>query len=258
MLKQLVIIFLSVFLFFNQANAQTYQRISREQAIENHKKMKKNNKEISTNRFYLGLDYNKHSTKLNKFKYCANLYGVCDNSDTAYDTFLNENIIKKVKDSNYSFVVGYKFHPYFSLELFYQTSINGKYRETLNRTEFSSHIFEETINYKSYGADLIGYLPILKKLDLLYSLGLGYYNFDFDYKGNFNASIEFPNWSWSSSESVDYKKSENSLGLRAGLGVGFNITDDLSLRLMARYIKMQKADIMDNILEYSLGFRYMF
>ena len=249
MLKQLVVIFLSVFLFFNQANAQTYQRISREQAIENHKKMKKNNKEISTNRFYLGLDYNKHSTKLDKFKYCIALYGDCREEKDYF-----ENIIKKVKDSNYSFVVGYKFHPYFSLELFYQTSINGKYRKTLNPTEFSSHIFEETINYKSYGADLIGYLPILKKLDLLYSLGLGYY--DFDYKVNFNTSLELPSWSWS--ESVDYKKSENSLGLRAGLGVGFNVTDDLSLRLMARYIKMQKADIMDKILEYSLGFRYMF
>ena len=34
---------------------------------------------------------------LNKFKYCANLYGVCDNSATAYDTSLNENIIKKDK-----------------------------------------------------------------------------------------------------------------------------------------------------------------
>lgn len=252
MLKQFVSVFLLVILFFHQANAQSYQRVSREQAIENHKKMKKNNKEISTNRFYLGLDYNKHSTKLNKFKYCANLYGVCDNSATAYDTFLNENIIKKVKDSNYSFVVGYKFHPNYSLELFYQTSVNDKYRETLNQTEFLSHIFEETINYKSYGADLIGYWPILKKLDLLYSLGLGYYDFDV----NINNSLELPSWSWS--ESVDYKKSENSLGLRAGLGVGFNITDDLSLRLMAKFIKMQKDDVLDRIIEYSLGFRYMF
>ena len=54
------------------------------------------------------------------------------------------------------------------------------------------------------------------------------------------------------------KDSQNTTGIRIGLGAQYNVTDNVALRAMARYVKLSDDDVIKNMVEMSLGLRYMF
>ena len=120
MLKQFVSVFLLVILFFHQANAQSYQRISREQA--NNYLLKNNNysiqnfsydeiKKINPS-FYIGFDYSN-----NKLEYGGD--GVArsclPNSGCAVNLYTDEF---KDKSNSYAFILGSKLNNYLATEIF--------------------------------------------------------------------------------------------------------------------------------------------
>lgn len=136
-----------------------------------------------------------------------------------------------------SLVVGAKFNRHVGVEAFIQQSSE----EDKNYGEGKT-----TNQYNAIGVDLIGYMPVSHELELLASLGMAQYNF--------NVKDEY--------EDADYeyweKDSLNTLGIRLGIGAQFYMTDNVALRGMARYVQFSDDDIIKNMVEFSLGLRYMF
>nr|DAI59735.1 MAG TPA: outer membrane protein [Caudoviricetes sp.] len=131
---------------------------------------------------------------------------------------------------------GAKLHKNFGVEAFYQQSEEGEKKFSNCKT---------TNEYKAYGVDLIGYLPVGsdEKLELLGSVGAGYY--DADVKVNvYNPPVQV---------SAD----DQGLGLRFGIGAQYNFTQNWGARVMARYVDTD-IDGMDNMVDLTAGIRYTF
>lgn len=138
-----------------------------------------------------------------------------------------------------SLVVGAKFNKNFGVEAFIQQSSEEEKKDSYWGDS-------EKTSYSALGLDFIGYMPVNQELELLASLGLAQYNF--------NETYEYDDGLYSEWE----KSSLNTVGIRLGVGAQYNITDHVSLRAMARYVKMNDDDIIKNMTEFSLGLRYMF
>ena len=138
-----------------------------------------------------------------------------------------------------SLVVGAKFNKNFGVEAFIQQSSEEEKKDSYWGDS-------EKTSYNALGLDFIGYLPVNQEIELLASLGLAQYNF--------NETYEYDDGFYSEWE----KSSLNTIGIRIGLGAQFNLTDNVSLRAMARYIKLNDDDIIKSMTELSLGLRYMF
>ena len=83
--------------------------------------------------------------------------------------------------------VGVRPFKYFGVEGFYQQSLSDnqiKYQESYSGDRRFAQA-EYDVKYKAYGLDLIGYIPIATRLDLLAAVGVA--NYDFEAKVNFNA-----------------------------------------------------------------------
>lgn len=231
MLKQIVIIFLFVFVFFHQAHAQSYQRVSREQA--NNYAIKKSSFNYLSNfnpKFYIGLDYSKSNFEGDTIR--RQMLGKIH-----YESKFN-------KSDSYNFILGSKFNNYFGTEIFYQQSSDI---ESSLDSDFMN-INNSNLKYQSYGIDFLAFMPLHKYLDYIVSLGIANY----EIKGKHELSNS------DAVGKISKNISSNTFGYRLGTGIGVNITKDFSVRLMAKFIKMQKDDVLDRIIEYSLGFRYMF
>ena len=150
-------------------------------------------------------------------------------------------------------VVGIKFNKYISLEAFYQQSGEESHRDN---TYFSSDGDEDydktTIQYKSYGADLIGYIPVNQNIEILAALGLAQYDFET------NISMYALNAQGDHEKYFSEDKDFDSLGVRFGIGAQYNLTKHIALRGMARYVHMTDDEYIKSITEFSLGLRYMF
>lgn len=150
-------------------------------------------------------------------------------------------------------VVGIKFNKYISLEAFYQQSGEESHRDN---TYFSSDWDEDhdktTIQYKSYGADLIGYIPVNQNIEILAALGLAQYDFET------NISMYALNAQGDHEKYFSEDKDFDSLGVRFGIGAQYNLTKHIALRGMARYVHMTDDEYIKSITEFSLGLRYMF
>ena len=138
-----------------------------------------------------------------------------------------------------------KFNENFGIEAFYQKS-----NEEDNNVEFIAEYWREdtTISYTAMGIDAIGYLPINQDFEILASLGLAQYDFESEAKYH----------DLNDDERGVEKKDFDSLGFRIGIGAQYNITNNLALRGMARYIKMNDDEYVKSLTEFSLGLRYMF
>ena len=148
------------------------------------------------------------------------------------------------KNEALSFVVGAKFNKNFGVEAFYQVS-----SESEKKTYLDEDFYEkDKLSYTAFGVDAITYMPISQELELLASLGLGQYDFESSYEG-----IVYGYGSIGGE-----KKDFDSLGIRIGIGAQYNITNNLALRGMARYIKMNDDEYIKSLTEFSLGLRYMF
>ncbi len=131
---------------------------------------------------------------------------------------------------------GTRFHKNFGMEAFYQRSEEGekKFFETVKAKD----------KYQAYGVDFIGYMPLgcEQKFELLGSLGLGYYDVD--------ASVKEGGYKLSS-------YSDTGIGYRIGAGMQYNLTENMSARVMARYVDTD-IDALDNIVDVTAGIRYSF
>ncbi len=129
---------------------------------------------------------------------------------------------------------GLKFNQHFGLEMFYQQSIDGeKDLSPLEKTE---------TKYKAYGFDLVGYLPVAPQLDLLGSVGVGYYDAEASYE---QLGIEV------------LSLSDDGFGWRIGAGGQFNITNNWGIRVMVRYVDPD-VEGLNNMVDISAGIRYTF
>ena len=127
---------------------------------------------------------------------------------------------------------GVKFNQYVGLEAFYQQS------EKADKT--TDGILKVEDKYKAYGLDVIGYLPVIPQLDLIGSLGVGYYKVEVkDLVGN--------------EKIIDKDK----IAFRIGGGLQYNFNDHIAARVMARY-NDTNINGLDNIVDVTAGVRYYF
>ncbi len=132
--------------------------------------------------------------------------------------------------NSFSVNVGAKLGEFFGPEFYYQQSMKR-----------SIHVGEHKLKNRffSYGMDLTGYLPLGCKgmFNGLASIGLGDYNVKTSYKGHSNDT--------------------NKIGYRFGLGAQYNMTDNVSARIMGRY-NYVGTKYLDDMWEAVAGIRYTF
>lgn len=154
----------------------------------------------------------------------------------AVDVSFDKDEYEKIAKDKYTFIDGVlgARGKYLGIEAFYQQSSREKKNLSFANARMST-------KYKVYGADLIGYIPVYQDVEILLALGLGRYDMD--------AKIE--------SGIYDIKGDAIETGFRMGVGAQYNLTDNIALRGMLRYVKMKDGDIK-SLVEASLGIRYMF
>lgn len=146
------------------------------------------------------------------------------------DSDNNGNELFDDRLSAYAVSAGVKLNDYVGLEAFYQQSETGHKNVDNGKTKDE---------YRAYGLDLMGYIPMtnVPHLDLIGSLGLANYKV----KGYINAE----------------KATKDKLGFRAGFGLQYSITDHIATRVMARYNDLNISGI-DNIIDLTAGIRVYF
>ena len=128
--------------------------------------------------------------------------------------------------------VGSEYGKYFSTELFYNQSTGDKNHLNGIKTKTS---------YRSYGLDLLGYLPIdcNNRFDLIATIGAGEYVFAKKIKGEKHHN----NSAW---------------GYRFGGGLKYNLTQNWQARTLVRYVNFDRISDFDHQIEYSAGVEYHF
>lgn len=228
-----------------------YRRVTNADArrYEERKIYKSEEPMINKIRPYIGLDIATSKAK----------FGDIKSTNTEDDTLKSE-YGKSFKDNfnSISGVIGIKMNKYFGIEAYYQQSSEEDKKKHYSEGSNYNETLKTTIDYRSYGADLIGYLPVFQEFEILAALGLGQY--DFSTKGKYS-EVSIADNSMTTEdyrETTNIKKDFNSLGVRLGIGAQYNITEHVALRGTLRYVKMVDDDYIKNLVEASLGIRYMF
>jgi opacity protein-like surface antigen len=119
-------------------------------------------------------------------------------------------------------VLGSKVTPYAGVEAFYDLS--KKEHKSSNRSQI-----------QSYGADILGYLPLgcYGEFELVGAAGAGWY----DAKYN--------------------KDNDAGWGYRLGAGVQYNVTENWAVRAMYHHVWVDKS-VLNDLNTLSLGVRYSF
>ena len=161
---------------------------------------------------YVGLDY---------------VYSMVDTSD------LNDAIEEDL--NAFAISAGMKMHKNFGVEAFFQQTEEGEKKYPAGKLKDKYH---------AYGVDMIGYMPLGcdEKVELLGSLGLGYY--DAEIKGEHKTlghdKVTDDGWGW-----------------RVGAGAQYNFTENMAGRVMVRYADVD-IEHVDNIVDLTAGVRYSF
>ena len=126
-----------------------------------------------------------------------------------------------------SVIVGTEYNKFFSTEVFYQLSDEDDDNGV-------------SADFEAYGLDAYASLPL--GCDRVWSVfaTAGIANYDFDVK------------------QAGDKSEENGLGYRLGAGVQYNVTNNIAVRALGRYIIADKIDNVDDMTEFSLGVKYTF
>ncbi len=216
-----------------QREQQHYRKMTNVDARKYEERQVYRNKEQSTDRIrpYIGFDIARTKIKPE------------DNEDKE-DFKLNLTAFKGI--------IGARINKNWSIEGFYQMTGEEKKSQKINPLDF----YETTISYKSYGADIIRYIPINQDFEILAALGLGQY--DFEAKAEYLSGKDNPYYPPILRINEKEKKDFDSLGIRLGLGVQYNINNNIAVQGMVRYIHMTDDDYVKNLTEFSLGLRYIF
>lgn len=140
-------------------------------------------------------------------------------------------------------VAGVKLLSFLSVEGFYQQSEN---KDNTVRNHFvEGDEFSTKLKLKSYGVDLVGDVLNLGIVEILSSVGYGYYDADVTNTVNING--------------VGGRRSfnEEGNGLRLGIGGQTNPLPSLGIRAMFRYT-VTDMDAVKNMKEVTVGVRYYF
>lgn len=147
------------------------------------------------------------------------------------DHIYNHTSAKKISFHNnaLSFRIGSDYSPYFSSELFFAQSDSQK-----------KHSFKEKrkVSYRSYGLDLLAYLPIYK-FSLIATGGVG----EYVYKTRL-----YP----------EKHHNEHGFGYRFGGGLKYKFDEHWQIRFICRYIKFNHIEKTNHAVEYSSGLEYHF
>lgn len=157
-----------------------------------------------------------------------------------------ENVSSNVDMHTYSVFLGADYNRFFGTEVFYQNSNKwhkkfGEAGEAKVKSDFAA-----------YGLDVYGYLPL--GCDRVFSLlgTAGIANYDYTTK------IASPVQAGNTTAGGSIKSEDNGLGYRLGAGMQYNVTNNIAVRGIVRYIWADKLDNMDHMMEYSLGVKYNF
>ena len=141
-------------------------------------------------------------------------------------------------------VAGVKLLSFLSVEGFYQQSEN---KDNTVRNHFvEGDEFSTKLKLKSYGVDLVGDVLNLGIVEILSSVGYGYYDADVTNTVNING-VGGPRRSFN----------EEGNGLRLGIGGQINPLPSLGIRAMFRYT-VTDMDAVKNMKEVTVGVRYYF
>ena len=143
-----------------------------------------------------------------------------------------KNAVTNVDLNSYSVFVGTDYNRFFGTEVFYQNS--NKWHKVIDGDK-------KKLDFAAYGLDGYAYLPL--GCDRVFSLfaTAGIANYDFDEASDANG-----------------KGDDNGLGYRLGAGAQYNITNNVAVRALGRYIWTDKLDQMDHMAEFSMGLKYSF
>lgn len=130
------------------------------------------------------------------------------------------------------FYIGSEYNRYFSTEMFFNQSSARKNYPLGDKVKTS---------YRSYGLDLIGYLPLgcAKRFSLLGTAGFGEYVYKIK---------EYP----------EKHGNEHGWSYRFGGGFKYALNNHWQTRVMARYIHFDGVENFDHAVEYSIGAEYHF
>lgn len=128
--------------------------------------------------------------------------------------------------------LGSVYNKYFGTELFYQYS---------DKHKFKSSAALKSTQLQGYGLDMLGYLPLgcEGRWAPTLTVGIGEYTFKHDYRQSKN-------------------RRDHGWGYRFGGGITYYIDNNLAVRALARYIKLDGIKETDHMNEYMLGIRYTF
>lgn len=164
------------------------------------------------------------------------LYSQIDFSDG-----MNEFVKDKLNSIGLS--AGLKLNKNFGLEAFYQQSGKADKTSDVIIDGLSDDIYslETSLKYKAYGLDAIGYLPVHQNLDLIGTAGIAYYDAELTIK----------------LAGEKLKESEKKIGYRLGMGVQYNLDEQVSFRLLGRY-NYTNIDDAKHLLDLTAGIRCYF
>lgn len=130
---------------------------------------------------------------------------------------------------------GVQPHQNWGLEMFYQAS--------KEESKSIAGLVKNKTDFQAIGLDALGYLPVHQRVNLIGSVGLGHYRFHTDADGF-----------------VSLSETEKNLGWRFGAGVQYQLTDNLALRGMARYVMLDtdSGDVVDRMMDVSVGAYWQF
>lgn len=171
---------------------------------------------------YVGIDYTHAWYSMNTDK----SYGV-----SAKDMF------KDSADGAMPYI-GIKVNKYFSAEVNYLQTGKSEKKNVLGAGVDTKY------RLSGYGVEAIGSLPVDKaeKFALLGTAGIGHYK----------ADIEGTAPSWHVKGNVD------DTGYTLGAGAQYQITDNIGVRALGRYLKVDLNDTVDNAVLGSVGVNYKF
>lgn len=147
---------------------------------------------------------------------------------------------------------GLQFNQYVGLEAFYHIGNTKENNETHELTQFTTMKMKNTMDFNSYGADLMGYIPVGKAVDIVLGVGYGWY----DFRGKINLS--FDNSSVGTILNAKIKDKASEEAVRYTLGTQFLLNNHWAVRILGRYADFTSDDVIKNMIEVSLGLRYMF
>src|SRR5574344_1095841 len=134
------------------------------------------------------------------------------------------------KENNFNsgiFSLGAKFNERFSVETFYQQSLEAEGKYNIVKTSFIAQGFDMQFTNN-----------LINNFNLIGSLGVARYYVEAKIKS--------------------YKENENGFGFRYGLGLQYNIDEHIALRTMGRYTTLASFNSVSDIKEVTFGFRYTF